>query len=199
MKRITFIVLVLTGCVFNIMAQEGKGKTAKILNSPDYMKLIISGTEKDSLENFKGALEDFTKAIAIEAENPLGYDKRAYTQMKMNKFTAALKDVNYALKLDDKYVNAYIHRGLIFYYTEKVILSVPDLDKAVELAPLNGASYFYRGMVKIRLQDFDSGYADLKLAAALKYDQAEDAIWSHCQDRLFVIPKNLPKDSTVVE
>jgi len=78
---------------------------------------------------------------------------------------------------------------------DNYILSVPDFDKAIELDPNNARAYFYRGMVKLRFQDVENAYSDLKKASNLQYDEAEDAIWKYCTDQIFIVPKDAKKDA----
>jgi len=179
MKKSISLLTYLLIC-FSLIAQE--------TDKEKYEALIKSGTEKDIKEDFNGAIKDFSKAIKLDPTNPLAYDKRGVTYIKTYKYSKAIKDFNTAIEYDPKFISAYNHRGLTNYYINKSILALKDFDLTLELDPGYARAYFNRGLVKLEFGDVEGAYADFKHAGELDYDQAEDAIWKYCTDRLFVVP-----------
>jgi tetratricopeptide (TPR) repeat protein len=178
MKRSWMFLLVVTLFSAHVFAQNS------------YDELIKKGQQKDAAEEFDKALDVYSKAIEIEPDNPLAYDKRAITYIKMNKFPKAIRDINDALEIDPEFAPGYNHRGLANYYSNKSILAIQDFDMAIEIDTEYARAYFNRGLVKLDFGDVEGAYADFKKAGDLDYDQAEDAIWKYCTDKLFVVPGN---------
>ncbi|MFW5887046.1 MAG: tetratricopeptide repeat protein [Bacteroidota bacterium] len=180
MKKYLLLITLLYS--FSVFAQKAKN------DKLSYDDLIEKGVEKDAMEDFEEAVEIFTEAIELEPMNPVAYDKRAVTYLKLNKYSKALKDINTAIEKDPTYAVAYNHRGLTNFYMNKSILALQDFDTAIQLDPKFGRAYFNRALVKLEFGDVEGAYADLKKAGSLDYDKAEDTIWKYCADRLFVVP-----------
>ncbi|MBK6984747.1 MAG: tetratricopeptide repeat protein [Bacteroidetes bacterium] len=73
-----------------------------------YFKRAI---EKDSLEDYKGAIEDYTKAISFDSSKANYYTGRGLSKHELEDYNGAIKDFSKALKLTPKDDTLFNHRG----------------------------------------------------------------------------------------
>ncbi len=64
------------------------------------------GFSRSNLKDYAGAIEDFTKAIQFNPDNPRVYSHRAESKALAGLFNEAYRDVLYALRLDPGYPRA---------------------------------------------------------------------------------------------
>lgn len=76
-------------------------------------KLISSGIEKYDEDNFAGAIDDYTKAIEIEKENPEAFFRRGVAKVMIDDFAGAIADYSKAIEINPNYSEAYYKRGLV--------------------------------------------------------------------------------------
>ncbi len=62
-------------------------------------------------EKFKEALEQYNKAIEIDANNAVYYCNRAAAYSKVSDFTSSIEDCKNALKIDPSYGKAWGRLG----------------------------------------------------------------------------------------
>ncbi len=97
------------------------------------LKYIESGFSKDSLGDFKGAIEDFTKSIRIDPNNFLAYYGRGKAKFDLNIFTGALADFNKAIEIDSSSSNSYFFRGCCKFLSNDKNGACLDWNKAGDL------------------------------------------------------------------
>lgn len=134
---------------------------------PNARELNESGIEKLKNEDFKGALEDFTKAIERDPELAEAYLHRGYVYGNKGELQEALADFNQAIAIDSAYIEAYYNRGFIYHFFEDYHKAGADFDKVIELNPEDTEAYVIRAMNHARLNDSEGELADLKTAARL--------------------------------
>ncbi|MDD9797976.1 MAG: tetratricopeptide repeat protein, partial [Alphaproteobacteria bacterium] len=59
-----------------------------------------SGYEKGRAGDYKGAIEDFNKAIELKPDYTIAYDNRGYANSRLENYLQALADYDKAIKLD---------------------------------------------------------------------------------------------------
>jgi tetratricopeptide (TPR) repeat protein len=72
-----------------------------------------SGVQKDKAGDHAGAIEDFTKSIALDATRYQTFNNRGIAKSDMGDLKGALADYNQAIALNPKIADIYNNRGNI--------------------------------------------------------------------------------------
>ncbi len=125
-------------------------------NSIDVQK-IIQYSSNSSLEytrrgmyyeeqqDYKSALEDYTKAIELAPGRSELLIRRAACYEALNEYPLAVRDLTETLGMRPYRAEIYASRGKIYAKMNKDDLAIWDFDKAVELKPLKPDFYTDRG------------------------------------------------------
>ena len=113
--------------------------TQLIKSTPSHFHYFDRGT---LLSEIKGkeqeAINDFTKAIALDETMSIAYYNRALLYYSQKEYDKALKDFDKTIEFESEPdANTYIDRGLCYYYTDKDVEAMKDFKKAVEIEPDN--------------------------------------------------------------
>lgn len=117
------------------------------------------GTAKQCLEDYRGAIEDFTKSIEANASNKSdAYHQRGKIKYhKLNDTNGALEDFNEAIALCPDDADLLFSRATITSEYE----ALQDLNRAIELNPTNAKLFFYRALKKHGMEDVEGAIQDL--------------------------------------
>jgi tetratricopeptide (TPR) repeat protein/predicted Ser/Thr protein kinase len=110
----------------------------------DAYSYVNRGIARNGLNDFDGAIEDYTKAI--ELAEPVN-DRTNLT-------------------------NAYSNRGAAYKFKGELENALEDLNTAVELGTENASAYHNRGVVRCALNDVDGALKDHNKAIKLRPDDA---------------------------
>ncbi|MCD4684298.1 MAG: tetratricopeptide repeat protein [Bacteroidales bacterium] len=132
-------------------------------NSPQHY--FSNGSAKFQLQDYKGAVNDFSKAIELKADYKEAYYSRAICYSNLEKYHKAMDDFNKAIDLDPEYANAYNNRA--FYVKEKTgdyEGAIEDYNKFIELNKDNNNAFAYsnRGYAKLMLNHLDEAMEDIE-------------------------------------
>lgn len=97
------------------------------------LKYIESGFSKDSLGDFKGAIEDFTESIRIVPNNSVAYYGRGSAKYDLEDYRGAISDCNKSIEIDSNYSAPYVIRGMSKYLLNEKESACLDFNKAAEL------------------------------------------------------------------
>ncbi len=97
-KKISLLLLVL----FSLTAYS---QTAE-----EYIK---KGSDKFNLEDYVGAITEFTEAIKVNPSSEWAYSFRAEAHTKLGDYEAALKDYDTLVELNPEVILVYYNRGTI--------------------------------------------------------------------------------------
>jgi tetratricopeptide (TPR) repeat protein len=104
--------------------------------------LFKSGKSKADANDFRGAIDDFTKALELQPNDPVIYEQRGKVEHHLRDYQAAIEDFTKAIELDSSFAKAYNSRGisyLMFNRRSKLHAEVvkrkarEDFMKAIEL------------------------------------------------------------------
>lgn len=128
----------------------------------------------------KLAVEDLTKLINSGSKKANTYYLRgiAHTQLAQNK--AAIQDYTRTIELRPTLNEAYFNRGLAYSYNEDFTHAIEDYNVVIERMPNWVEPYFARGVAYINMDMFNEGCVDLRHAASMGYEQAEDMLDTYC-------------------
>lgn len=125
---------------------------------------------------FRSALADYNRAIALSPQAERAYVGRAQTRAELGEYPAAIDDLNRADTLAPNTVQTLRRRGDYYRITGRHSESMRDLHRAVELDPVDHVSWTSRGATHDSLGDTEAALADLDHALQLKPDSVRALI-----------------------
>ncbi len=135
--------------------------------------LLNSGYDKYMNDNYKGAIKDYDKAIALDPENEEIYYLRGVAKSNLGEKGSAMNDFNLALKLDPEYAMVYYEKAYIYLQDQNPEKAIEELDKVIQMKPDMAAAYVSRGTAKCMIEDVDGANTDWDRARILGIDYAE--------------------------
>lgn len=106
----------------------------------------------DGNQNYKNAIEFFTKAIS-------------YIQPEIDKFNKKVAEGSAFGKMEmSEFEGAYYGRGVSYYLMKDSSRAIQDFNKAISCRTFNPDAYFFRGLAKISQGDKASAFSDLNVA-----------------------------------
>jgi len=138
---------------------------------PDTSSMTIRSDERGTFHyDYKGAFDDFNKALELNAKFADAYLKRGDLYIEINKSELALKDYSEAIKCDSNYVEAYSKRAVLYEDLDMIEEALKDFKTAIRLNPTDPYLYRNRGLLKEnKLKDLQSAKEDYKTAEKLGY------------------------------
>jgi len=114
---------------------KGRGFSVRcLLSMPQTAKEFYNrGVEKIDLQDYIGAIADFTKIIEIYPKNGDAYHSRGYAKFQLQDSSGAIADFNKVIELNPKNGEAYYLRGLVKIKLGQKDSGCLDLSKAGEL------------------------------------------------------------------
>ncbi|MGN6186069.1 MAG: tetratricopeptide repeat protein [Thermoanaerobaculia bacterium] len=103
------------------------------------------GQLREQLNDWNGAIADFTKAIELAPNDASGYADRGWAYGAKEEFTAALADYDKALALEPNSMMAYIGRGDLHRMQGHADRAFADYQSAINAAEKDGFSELYIG------------------------------------------------------
>lgn len=119
------------------------------------------------------ALDDFQKAIALDANCSLAIHNRAVTLAQQNQFAAALRDFNRVIELNPGLAVAYRNRAELLAALGRMDEAIADYNQAIESLPNNAQLFRGRAYGYQRLGRFHEALADINRALDLSPNDAE--------------------------
>ena len=130
-----------------------------------YFKRAI---EKDSLEDYKGAIDDYTKAISFDSSNANYYIGRGLSKHELEDYNGAIKDFSKAIKLTPKDDTIYNHRADARFELEDYTGSISDCDTAIFLNNRIAEYYSNRGLSKYEMGNYKEALVDFEKAIEIE-------------------------------
>ena len=132
-------------------------------------KLVKSGMNKYYDEDFKGAIDDFTKAIALDSNFVEAYFSRGYAKNNLKDYKGAIADFSKSILLDPWNVNNYLMRAKIRDVVLDYKEAINDYTKGIELYPKSHSLYLQRGLLKRKTNDYEGAISDFTKSLELNY------------------------------
>jgi len=118
-------------------------------------------------KDVNGAFSDYSKSIALKADNPKAFNNRGNILSAGRKYNEALADYNAALNFDSTLTEALNNRGAIKAIFGDLNGALHDIDKAIIIRPEYRDAYRNRGLVRLQMHDLSSARDDWRRAAEL--------------------------------
>lgn len=149
-----------------------------------------SGQKKQKSEDYRGAVDDFTKSIQLKPNSGKFYSSRGSAKQELKDYQGAVTDFTEAIRIDPFYAYFYYNRGRVkeemkdyqgamYDYNEAIRLHTPDTDSYKLTESLNQnltyqnraisedvldhisiRAYKRRAEIKLKLEDYKGAIAD---------------------------------------
>lgn len=152
---IAILILPITGQVFATPISSPQ------ISAEDFFLLGVNNT---SLGNLKQAVENFTKAIALDANMSAAYSNRCLVYMQLGDYQQAQEDCTKSLQLNPKNTEVYLNRGLAYQRQKQYQAAIADYNQAIQLKPHDLRGYYNRGLTHFELQNYQQALFDYNQA-----------------------------------
>ena len=130
MRKITLlIIIVLSFC------------TMAFRNAPGALRYSEMADKYVSEGQTELALEYYSKAVALEPQNPTHYTTRGFFLLKLKRYDAALEDLSTVIKLEPQNPANFIARGLVYSDLKKQKEADADFATACKMGSKDGCSF----------------------------------------------------------
>jgi tetratricopeptide (TPR) repeat protein len=124
--------------------------------------------------NRESAIKEYSKAIALEKENPVLLCMRGKQLLDLDRYEAAIEDFSQALEIDPEHASAYYNRGNAYAQLDELLRAVKDYTEVLNLqnriSPrLVSQALLNRGQIHCKMKDYEQAIKDL--TQCLKIDQ----------------------------
>lgn len=148
----------------------------------DAENYFVSGQKKFSDGDYKGAVEEYTRAIEADTNYLNGFLQRGFSYVLLGNYELAVKDYTKVIEIHPEHIWAYISRGSAYNKLKKYELAIKDFDKVLKLNPENQEAYNNRGMSKKFSGDMKGACADWKTSKKLGNGEAKIILKNnHCK------------------
>lgn len=106
------------------------------------------GHYKFKIKDYKNALIDFNKCIALIPNNADYYYNRGILKERMSDYNGAINDFNSCLSIDENYLKSYLNRAYSKSKSNDLNGAINDYTFYLKFNPKNSNAYFNRGMIK---------------------------------------------------
>lgn len=154
-------------------------KKGESVNASDYLEKAI---ESDSsmlypyLERaaqrmesgyYKGALEDYERALKIFDKDPKIWLNRGLVKEKLNDLKGAYSDYTKAIELDEKFDKAWLNRGNVLSKQGRTEEAIEDYTVAITFSPEYSVAFYNRAIARQKLKQTVEACQDLQKAESL--------------------------------
>lgn len=151
-------------------ATEKERKERNRMTAWDYNR---EGDRCYSLKQYKEAVENYTRAIQLQANNSIFYNNRGCAYDDLEEYDKAISDYNKAIELDPENATIYNNRGYLYIILREYDKALLDFEEAIRLQPNNADLYGNRGCLYDDLGDYDKAIGDYSRSIELNPNNAE--------------------------
>lgn len=116
---------------------------------------------------YKGALEDYNKALEIDQTNEEIWLGRGLAREKLKDHEGAFSDYTKAIDIREDFFKAWINRGNVLFKLERYNDAIEDFNVALIYQPDFAPAFYNRAMAKMKLKNKSEACIDLKHAEVL--------------------------------
>ena len=131
---------------------------------------LFRALSSDMMEDFKSAIQDYTKLISINPNRALYYCYRGKSKHDLKDYAGALLDLNKGLLIDSKNVEGYKWRAQTKEELKMNAGAMSDYSIAISLEPMDSTLYISRAIIKQELNDHNGAIVDCNKAISIGND-----------------------------
>jgi tetratricopeptide (TPR) repeat protein len=140
--------------------------TTKYSSEKDFITSYNLGIEHYNNNQYKEAIQCFTKTLQLNPEYENAYYNRALCYDKEKQYDQAIFDYTKVIELRPENSNAYHNRGIDYGEQKKYDLAIQDLNKSIELNPQSD-SYYALGFTYSSIRQYQWALENLSKAIKL--------------------------------
>ncbi|HJR09673.1 MAG TPA: tetratricopeptide repeat protein [Pyrinomonadaceae bacterium] len=157
MRRLFFTSLLIFSLAIASAAQSPS-------TAEDYFKSSLARSQRG---DFKGAIADLDKVIALKKDFAAAYSSRGGMKLLTGDLDGSLADLNRAIELEPNFKPAYQNRAHVRRQKGDYEGALADFDKSIALGWMIREAYIGRGNVKMDKKDYDGAIEDFGAVIAL--------------------------------
>lgn len=116
------------------------------------------------------AIEDFDKAIALDASSAQAYDDRAAAWYDKGDWDQAIRDYSEAILRNAGFADAYNDRGSAWYHRGELDLAIRDYSAAIDRKAVDAGFFYNRGNAWVQKKEYERAIDDYE--ASIRIDPA---------------------------
>jgi tetratricopeptide (TPR) repeat protein len=155
-----------------VLKVAGTWLLLSVLQGAIFLDILVIGKHYEKADQ-KGAIQQYSKLISLEPQNPKAYIRRGKEFSNGEKFQNAIEDYTKAISLDPKNVNAFIGRGDALSQLKKWNEAIKDYSQAIALDSSNVTAYVRREEAFTQLGLNKESEADYSKAIAIEPKDAD--------------------------
>jgi len=175
------ILLLFASKIFQSQRKKIPYRTRKILEHSLNIELekgseedfTLRAKEREKLKDYKGALEDYDKALQIASADYGILFRRGIAKIKINDFQGAIKDFTSAINLGSDEPSGYYARGLCHSQLKLYEEAISDYSKALERGINEIIVFYHRAKAFLELNLFVEAKKDFQNYLNHKPDSSE--------------------------
>lgn len=141
-----------------------------------------AGITEQKLQNYKGAIKDYSLAIKADKQYEDAYFNRGICELRLKDFNAALRDFTKIIELDASYPKAYYSRAITYANQNRYAKALEDLDKTIKLDITIPNALTLRGQIRFMTGDKKGANEDFNTAKQIGDKQADKYIAKYRDD-----------------
>jgi tetratricopeptide (TPR) repeat protein len=132
-------------------------------------------------DDYKGAIEDFTAAISMDAEDSESYFYRGKIYYREKNREMAEADFSDAISIEPENPDYYLARGQARYVSQNLDAAIADFTVTISLDPEFASGFYHRGIALQRLGRIQEACPDLLKALNMGMKEAKVAWEKVCK------------------
>jgi tetratricopeptide (TPR) repeat protein len=126
---------------------------------------LATGLQKERKDDYRGALQEYDRAIALDPRYADAYIGRGFAKYKLGERSNAVIDFSTAISLNPKSAQGYNNRGNIYLEFKDWEYAIADFSQAIAIDPNYADAYISRGVARESWQNSPTGgMVDLNMA-----------------------------------
>lgn len=156
-------------------------KAVRLDPSIEYYVSNARGVAKFEIGDCNGAIDDFSRALAINERSPGTFRNRGTCLVKRGKFEDAIIDFTRAIYITPDSADLFAERGSAFLYNRDLVTARRDINHALKLDAKNAAALRARARLRLIEHDLPGAFTDLNASLSHKFsdDALSERIWFH--------------------
>lgn len=127
-------------------------------------------------EEFKEAVDVFSRLLESASENPDVYKNRGVAYMKLGEYDLAIVDFEKTREIRPDMKGLYSNLGVAWYYKGEYETAIKNYNMEIALTPDNYYAFFNRAICRAELNDVEASLKDVDSALSL----SPDFYLAHC-------------------
>ena len=147
--------------------------------------LSFRATSKQNIDDYYGAISDYSRAIELKPDEAYRYSLRGYSKYLLKDYNGSLVDYDKAIELEPN-SDSFFDRASTRIYLKDYYGAISDLTRGLELYKpyysINSKDVYYnnRGYSKQKLKDMKAACEDYKIAAELGNKNSQNSLNKLC-------------------